>query len=107
MSRTFSLRPRWILAGLILVSCCITAADAQDPARAKKPAPTAKPAAANDDYVLRTYDVGDLVINVQDHPYSASLQSAESPIQHGGGGGMGGGGYGGGGGGGGGVFSVP
>lgn len=60
--------------------------------------------------VLRTYEVGDLILDIHDYPYSNSLQrNRTSPgALGGGGGGMGGGGgFGGGGGGGGGFFSVP
>jgi len=84
-------------------------------------APAAGPAAAgpgpeggapeNAEYVLRTYDVSDLVISVGDYPYPGSMQGG-APATGGGntGGGFGGGGIGGGfggGGGGGGYFSVP
>lgn len=47
-------------------------------------------------YILRTYEVGDLILNIKDHPYSESLERIPRPV----GGGMGGGG-------GGGIFSVP
>jgi hypothetical protein len=53
-----------------------------------------------DSYVLRTYEVSDLVVSIQDHPFSDSLERASTGS--GGRGGMGGGG-----GGGGGMFSVP
>lgn len=46
-------------------------------------------------YALRTYEVGDLILNIQDHPYSESLES--KPQSRGGGFGGGGGGF----------FSVP
>ncbi|HEY4233880.1 MAG TPA: hypothetical protein VGM76_10660, partial [Lacipirellulaceae bacterium] len=55
-------------------------------------------APAKNDYVLRTYEVSDLVVNIQDHPYSESLDGGPKGF-----GGSGGGG----GGGGGGFFSVP
>jgi len=61
-------------------------------------------AQANESNVLRTYDVGDLILDIHDYPYSNSLQrNHTSP------GGFGGRGssYGGGGSGGGGLFSVP
>ncbi len=54
------------------------------------------------DYVLRTYEVGDLTISISDRPYSKSMSQDRSGFQ-----GRGGGGLGGGGGGGGGQFSVP
>jgi hypothetical protein len=60
--------------------------------------------ARDDEFVLRTYDVNDLVLNVPDYPYpeGRGLSSGQT-----GGGGFGGGGFGGGGGGGGsGFFSV-
>ncbi len=52
-----------------------------------------------ENYVLKTYEVGDLIINIQDHPYSESIGRAQP-----GGRGYGGGGWGGGGGG---FFSMP
>jgi hypothetical protein len=80
-------------------------------------------APASEEYVLRTYDVSDLVITVGDYPYPGSMQGQYSQPGAGtgggfggGGGGFGGGGWGGGGlgggggsvpGGGGGYFSVP
>ncbi|MGI9457659.1 MAG: hypothetical protein ACR2NU_13930 [Aeoliella sp.] len=62
------------------------------------------------EYVLRTYEVGDLTLNVSDRPYGESAATIRQGIQAVGGGGFGGGGggFGGGGGlGGGGQFSVP
>ena len=53
-------------------------------------------APGDEGFVLRTYEVSDLVVNIQDHPFSESLDRAPKSF---GGGGMGGGG--------GGVFSVP
>jgi hypothetical protein len=51
-------------------------------------------------YILRTYEVGDLVINIQDHPYSEAMdRQLPSAPGSGMGGGMGGGG--------GGMFSIP
>ena len=77
------------------------------PAGAAGPEGTAP---AEDVLVLRTYDVGDLVITIRDYPYPGSMQNGSAPAggPTGGGGGFGGGGGGGfGGGGGGGYFSVP
>ncbi len=89
-------------ASIALVCSSATAAEAQEPSQAKAPAAPARHAAAtNETYVLRTYDVGDLVISVQDHPYRDALQHA---ARLGGESGGGGGGFGGGGGG---LFSVP
>jgi hypothetical protein len=67
------------------------------------------------EYVLRTYEVGDLTLNISDRPYGESTSTVRQGFQGGGGGGFGGGGgggFGGGGGGGGfggggGQFSVP
>jgi hypothetical protein len=91
----------------VLFALAITA-DAQQPA---KSAAKTRPAPESEEkYELRTYDVGDLVISIQDHPYSEALIGVPGP-QGGGfgggglGGGRGGGGFGGGGGGG--YFSVP
>ncbi|MCI0334364.1 MAG: hypothetical protein L0228_14195 [Planctomycetes bacterium] len=56
-------------------------------------------APGGENYVLKTYEVGDLIINIQDHPYSESIGRAQP-----GGRGYGGGGFGGGGGG---FFSMP
>lgn len=60
-------------------------------------------------FFLRTYEVGDLVMSIQDRPYDDSSKLVPSRhVLGGGGGGLGGGGggFGGGGGGGGGFFSV-
>jgi len=86
-------------------------------AQPKKPNAEAQPGhnapGVNETYVLQTYEVGDLIINVQDHPYidQLSRESAKAATGVGGGNGFGGGGGGlgggAGGGGGGGVFSVP
>ena len=58
--------------------------------------------------VLRTYEVGDLIVDIHDYPYSDSLQRKQTvPGGAGTGGGFGGGAGGFGGGGGGGLFSVP
>ncbi|MEQ8209216.1 MAG: hypothetical protein RH917_05240 [Lacipirellulaceae bacterium] len=66
----------------------------------------ASPSFAQNDneFILRTYDVGDLVMSIQDRPYDDS--SKLLPVRGGGRGGLGGGGGGMGGGGGGGMFSV-
>lgn len=58
------------------------------------------------DYVLRTYEVGDLILNISDRPYGESTPRDRIGVQGGGAGGFGGGGQFGDGGGGG-VFSVP
>lgn len=65
------------------------------------------------EYVLKTYDVGDLVMDIKDRPFGEDndvprVRGAGGGFGGGGGGGLGGGGFGGGGfGGGGGQFSVP
>jgi hypothetical protein len=88
------------IAAMLLV--CLTSVNAQEAEKTKKQSgPAHRAADADEQYVLRTYDVADIVINVQDHPYSESLQRDARPAPpRGGGGGFGGGG-------GGGVFSVP
>jgi hypothetical protein len=82
-------------------------ANGQDPFRtAAQNADERAAEADNDDFVLRTYDVGDLVLNVPDYPYpgGSGSSSAQSRGPFGGAGfGGGGGGLGGGGGG---FFSV-
>jgi hypothetical protein len=60
-------------------------------------APAKKAAPGDDRLIPRTYEVGDLILRIQDHPYSESLQ--QTPRDVGGGSGVGGGG--------GGFFSVP
>ena len=55
-------------------------------------------APAEETNVLRTYQVGDLILDIHDYPYSESLRRAPSSGRSPGGGGMGGGG---------GLFSVP
>ena len=84
----------WFASAVALLFCWITVADGQQPEQAKTPAAPPRQAAATDEaYVLRTYEVGDLVISVQDHPYSnETLRSSPRPVS---GGGMGGGGGGG------------
>jgi hypothetical protein len=76
------------------------------PASAAQNADQREAGADNDEFVLRTYDVGDLVLNVPDYPYpGGSGSSTGQPL----GTGFGGSGFGGGGGvggGGGGFFSV-
>ena len=65
-----------------------------------------KTSGAESPLILRTYEVGDLILDIHDYPYGESLQRTQSAP---GGPGRGGGGFGGGGGGigGSGVFSVP
>src|SRR6478735_3698379 len=86
----------------LLVSLAISAAIAQQPQakpQPKKPHAEAKAADSNETYTVQTYEVGDLIINVQDHPYVDQLSREPLKTNSGGGGGFGGGG--------GGQFSVP
>lgn len=85
--------------GLLVVAvlCLCPVSEAQNAPRGSEPAARPVPAQRGEEYVLRTYAVGDLVINIEDHPYSNSLQRSQ----------LGGGGFGGGMGGGGGMFNVP
>jgi len=92
---------RYGLLVVAVLSWC-QVSEAQNAPKGGEPAARPVPAQRGEDYVLRTYAVGDLVINIEDHPYSDSLQRSPSI-----GGGFGGGGGGMGGGGGGGMFSVP
>ena len=97
---------KMIRVGLVLAAVVVfggvKSADGQEPAKAEPQAEQASDTEEPDEKcVLRTYDVGDLVINVQDHPYSEVLNHSTKPAGGGGGGGFGGGG------GGGGIFSVP
>jgi hypothetical protein len=82
-----------------ILSCC-PAIRAQEPATGlpavERPTPNAK---ADKKGILRTYDVSDLIINIEDRPFIQSRQGM-SAVGGGGGGGFGGGG-------GGGFFSVP
>jgi hypothetical protein len=87
----------------VIILCGLTAANAQAPNAKAAPAPDGAADAPKENYVLRTYEVGDLIINVQDYPYSDALQKLPGAA---GLGSAGGGGFSGGGGGGG-VFSVP
>src|SRR5690349_13594748 len=86
----------------LLLSLAISAANAQQPQakpQPKKPHPEAKAADSNETYTVQTYEVGDLIINVQDHPYVDQLSRESLKTNSGGrGGGLGGGG---------GQFSVP
>jgi hypothetical protein len=97
----------WIASISILLFLAMAPANGQQPqpqkGKAEAPAPH-RPADPNETYTLQTYEVGDLIISVQDHPYSDQLLR-QSLKANNGGGGFGGGGIGGGGGGG--VFSVP
>ena len=55
--------------------------------------------AAGDDagqYVLRTYEVGDLILSINDRPYSDAVRTSFGAASYSSGGGMGGGGFGGG-----------
>ena len=89
----------------LLFALAISAAYAQQPQarpRQKKAHTEAKATDSNETYTVQTYEVGDLIINVQDHPYIDQL--SREPLKAAGGlGGGGGGGVGGGGG----QFSVP
>jgi hypothetical protein len=72
---------------------------AQDPSKSLPAAEGAAPrAGAAQNGILRTYDVSDLIINIEDRPFVHSLHGTSA---------TGGGGFGGGGVGGGGFFSVP
>ena len=92
-------RTRYALLAVIL-ACAPQMCAAQDSFGSRPAQP--KATATQDKGVLRTYDVGDLVMNIHDHPYSDSVKRTPESLGggRGGGGGMGvvGGGFGGGGG---------
>ena len=67
---------------------CLQMAEAQPETDAPT---TAARAVAPENYVLRTYEVGDLILNIQDHPYSESLERMPPSPVGGFGGGAGGG----------------
>ena len=93
----------WITSIGVLLFLAIASVNGQQPQPPKgkeQAQPPHRPAGPNETYVLQTYEVGDLIISVQDHPYSDQLLRQSSKANNGGGG------FGGGGGGGG-VFSVP
>ncbi len=90
----------WLL--LVLAIAPVSAQQQAKPQSQKNNAeaqPARQPDDANETYTLRTYEVGDLIISVQDHPYTNQLLR-ESPKSNNGGG-AGGQGMGGG------FFSVP
>jgi hypothetical protein len=108
----------WFVSLGVLLWLAILPANGQQPQaqppKGKAQAQPHRPADPNETYTLQTYEVGDLIISVQDHPYSDQLlRQSQNANANAGGGGFGGGGGGGGlgggngGGGGGGYFSVP
>src|SRR6476620_6856215 len=113
MPKTLQILTTRLAVALAIASlfCCTASLSAQAPAAGAAAGPEGG-VAAGDEYVLRTYDVSDLVITVGDYPYPGSMQGQYAPPTAGSGGGLGGGGgWGGGGsaiqggGGGGGYFS--
>src|SRR5215213_9534411 len=98
----------WIASIGVLLFVAITTVNGQQAqtSKSKVEAQPRRPADPNENYVLQTYEVGDLIISVQDHPYTDELirqssKANEGAVRGGGGGGFGGGG------GGGGQFSIP
>ncbi len=92
-----SLRDLYVVL-IAVVVCLPQRIAAQTPAESQNAPKRAAVAPPKGDYLLRTYEVSDLVINIQDHPYSESLDADSKGF--GGSGGIGGGGVGG-------FFSVP
>jgi hypothetical protein len=86
----------WLVVAFAIVVSLPQRIAAQITAEPENAPTRAAGAQAKGDYVLRTYEVSDLVINIQDHPYRESTDGPKN---------LGGGGVGGGGGGG--FFSVP